>query len=98
MDRGYSVMVFPEGARSKGQLAPFRPGIGLLAKQCGVPVVPTAIRGLGDMKTGKRRWFRSGRLEVCVGEAIRFSPQESEMDITARLHDAVERLLGGAGS
>ena len=98
MDRGYSVMVFPEGARSEGQLARFRPGIGLLAKQCGVPVVPTAIRGLGEMKAGSRRWFRSGHLEVRVGEAIRFSPEESEAAITARLHDEVERLLGGEAS
>jgi long-chain acyl-CoA synthetase len=94
MDRGYSVMVFPEGARSEGQLARFRPGIGLLAKQSGVPVVPTAIRGLGEMRAGRRRWFRSGHLEVHVGEAIRFSPEESEATITARLHDEVERLLG----
>ncbi|MDR3752973.1 MAG: AMP-binding protein [Terracidiphilus sp.] len=97
MDRGYSVMVFPEGARSEGQLARFRPGIGLLAKQSGVAVVPTAIRGLGEMRAGRRRWFRSGHLEVRVGEAIRFSPEESEAAITARLHDEVERLLGGAG-
>ena len=96
MDRGYSVMVFPEGTRSAaGQLAPFRPGIGVLAKQCGVPVVATAIRGLGEMKTGRRSWFRSGTLEVRVGEAIRFGPEESEAAITARLHDEVERLLGG---
>jgi long-chain acyl-CoA synthetase len=99
MDRGYSVMVFPEGTRSAaGKLAPFRPGIGVLAKQCGVPVVPTAIRGLGEMKAGRRGWFRSGTLEVRVGEAIRFSPEESEAAITARLHDEVERLLGGAAS
>jgi len=96
MDRGYSVMVFPEGTRSEGQLARFRPGIGLLAKQCGVAVVPTAIRGLGEMKTRQRRWFRSGHLEVRVGEVIRFNPGESEAAITARLHDEVERLLGGA--
>jgi long-chain acyl-CoA synthetase len=56
------------------------------------------IRGLGEMKTGKRRWFRSGILEVRVGEAIRFSPEESEAAIAARLHDAVERLLGETAS
>ena len=96
MDRGYSVMVFPEGTRSAaGELAPFRPGIGVLAKQCGVPVVPTAIRGLGEMKAGRRGWFRSGTLEVRVGEAIRFGPEESEAAIAARLHDEVEKLLGG---
>jgi long-chain acyl-CoA synthetase len=95
MDRGYSVMVFPEGVRSEGQLARFRPGIGLLVKQSDVPVVPTAIRGLGEMRAGRRRWFRSGHLEVRVGDAIRFSPEDSEAAITVRLHDEVERLLGG---
>ena len=38
LDRGYNVMVFPEGTRSaEGQLARFRPGIGLLVKQSFVP-------------------------------------------------------------
>ena len=98
MDRGYSVMVFPEGARSEGQLARFRPGIGLLAKQSDVPVVPAAIRGLGEMRAGRRPWFRSGHLEVHVGEAIRFGPEDSEAAIAARLHDEVERLLGESTS
>ncbi len=94
MDRGYNVLVFPEGRQSvEGQLARFRPGIGLLAKQCGAPVLPIGIRGLGELKTGSRRWFRSGTIEVRVGEAIRFRPEETEAAITARLHDEVERLL-----
>jgi long-chain acyl-CoA synthetase len=95
LDRGYNVMVFPEGTRStEGQLARFRPGIGLLAKQSYVPVVPVGIRGLGAMKTRQQRWFRSGILEVHVGEAIYFAPEETEAAITARLHDEVERLMG----
>ena len=69
MDRGYSVMIFPEGTRSSdGELHPFRPGIGLLAQQSRVPVVPVALIGLGEMRTGKTRWFRSGQLEVHVGD------------------------------
>jgi len=94
LDRGYNVLVFPEGARSaEGQLAPFRPGIGLLVKQSFVPVLPIAIRGLGELKTRQRRWFRSGILEVHVGDVIRFGPEETEAAITARLHAEVERLL-----
>jgi long-chain acyl-CoA synthetase len=58
-------------------------------------VVPTAIRGLSEMRAGRRRWFRSGHLEVRVGEAIRFGPEDSEAAITARLRDEVVRLLGG---
>ncbi len=95
LDHGYNVMVFPEGTRSaEGQLAHFRPGIGLLVKQSFVPVVPVGIRGLGQLKTRERRWFRSGILEVHIGEAIRFGPEETEAAITARLHDEVERLMG----
>ncbi|MGO8933266.1 MAG: AMP-binding protein [Terracidiphilus sp.] len=96
LDHGYSVMVFPEGRRSaEGQLAGFRPGIGLLAKQSYVPVLPVGIRGLGEIATRKQRWFRSGTIEVHIGEAIWFGPEESESAITARLHDEVERLMEG---
>ena len=94
MDRGYHVLVFPEGTRSaEGKLARFRSGIGLLAKQSGAMVLPVALRGLGELKTRNRRWFRSGKIEVRIGEPLRILPTESEADIAARLHDEVERLL-----
>ena len=60
-------------------------------------VLPVAIRGLADLKTGQRRWFRSGMIEVVVGEPVRLSPREIETAITARLHDEVERLMGERG-
>jgi long-chain acyl-CoA synthetase len=94
MDRGFSVMVFPEGARSpEGKIARFRPGIGLLVKQSGVPVLPMAMRGLGELKTKQLSWFRSGMIEVVVGQPIRFSVLETEANITARLQGEVEKLL-----
>ncbi|HEX4756705.1 MAG TPA: AMP-binding protein [Terracidiphilus sp.] len=94
MDRGYNVMVFPEGTRSaEGELAQFRPGIGLLAKQSGAAVLPVAIRGLGELKMRGHGWFRSGSIEVRIGSPVRFKSTESEAAITARLHDAVERLM-----
>jgi long-chain acyl-CoA synthetase len=94
LDRGFNVLVFPEGTRSEeGKLARFRPGIGLLVKQSGTAVLPMAMRGLGELKTRHRGWFRSGAIEVRVGQPIRFSPSETEAAITARLHDAVEKLL-----
>ena len=94
MDRGYHVLVFPEGTRSEaGKLARFRSGIGLLAKQSGAMVLPVALRGLGELKERNERWFRSGKIEVRIGEPLRLSTTESEADIAARLHDEVERLL-----
>jgi long-chain acyl-CoA synthetase len=94
MDHGYSVLVFPEGTRSAaGTLAKFRPGIGLLVKQSQAPVLPLAIRGLGELKAKGRGWFRSGKIEVRVGEPILFAPEDTEAAITERLHSEVERLL-----
>ena len=94
LDNGMHVLLFPEGTRSAaGQLARFRPGIGLLVKQSSAPVLPMAIRGLGELKDGKRGWFRSGTVEVRIGKPIRFAPGDGEAAITEALHAAVEKLL-----
>ena len=96
LDHGFNVLVFPEGTRSEsGRLARFRPGIGLLVKESGAAVLPMAMRGLGELKSRGRGWFRSGRLKLVVGELIRFSPLDSEAVITARLQAEVEKLLNG---
>ncbi|MFZ1938324.1 MAG: AMP-binding protein [Terracidiphilus sp.] len=96
LDRGYSVMIFPEGTLSRdGTMARFRPGIGLLVKQSSVPVLPMALLGLGELKLRKRKWFHSGTVEVRVGEPIHFAPETSEAEITARLQAEVEKLMGG---
>jgi len=94
MDRGYNVLVFPEGTRSDaGQLAPFRPGIGLLVKQTHAPVLPIAILGLGELKERGRGWFRSGKIHIRVGELVRFDPTDSEAAITDTLHATVAELM-----
>jgi long-chain acyl-CoA synthetase len=94
LDRGYNVLVFPEGTRSPaGELAPFRPGIGMLAKQAHAPVLPVALIGLGELKAKGRGWFRSGKIEVRIGEPIKFGPLETEAAITEKLHSAVSSLL-----
>jgi long-chain acyl-CoA synthetase len=94
LDRGFHVIVFPEGTRSlDGALARFRPGIGLLVKQSSTAVLPMALQGLGELKMRQRRWFRSGTIAVCVGKPVRFAADETEAAITTQLHTEVEMLL-----
>jgi long-chain acyl-CoA synthetase len=94
LDRGYNVLVFPEGTRSAaGELARFRSGIGLLVRQSGTLVLPVALSGLGELKARGRGWFRSGSIEIRVGSLIRFAPEATESEITSRLHSEVAKLL-----
>ena len=94
LDRGYHVLVFPEGTRStNGALTRFRPGIGILAKQTGAAVLPVALRGLGELKQSGRSWFRSGQVEICVGQPLHLNAASSETEITAALQAAVQALL-----
>lgn len=92
MDRGYSVLIFPEGARSDdGTLQPFRAGSGLLAQQSWVPVVPVELIGLGEMlKT--HRWFRSGKLKIRVGAPIPVDLNADPAEITKRFEQYFQHL------
>ena len=92
LDRGFSVLVFPEGAISHDQeMRAFRQGIGLLVQESRVPVLPVGLRGLHQMRTSG--WFRSGLLEIRIGEVIPYDDAVQPAELTARLQAAVRKLL-----
>jgi long-chain acyl-CoA synthetase len=98
MDRGYSVMVFPEGARNKdGNLRPFRQGIGLLAQESRIPILPVALVGLDEIarreETRKTAWFRSGQIEIRLGEVIPVDEELEPAELTVKLETAIRQLL-----
>lgn len=62
---GISVMMFPEGTRSKdGNLLPFKDGAFGLAIRAGVPVLPVAIAGTHAMRPKHSKWF--GKAHACA--------------------------------
>jgi len=74
VDRGYSVLVYPEGRRTPdGKPSPFRSGLGMLAARLNVPILPLRIDGLYAMKTEGRKIARRGELSVVIGKPLRFS-------------------------
>lgn len=71
LDAGMSVMLFPEGTRSKtADMLPFYDGAFRLALEAGVPVVPIVIRGSRAALIGGTAYFRRAYITVEVLDPI----------------------------
>jgi long-chain acyl-CoA synthetase len=93
VDRGYSVLVFPEGRHTTdGKMHRFRGGIGLLAANLGVPVLPMRIDGLFEVRQSGRKFATPRKICVRIGEPINFRPGTDPERIALAVQKAVEEL------
>ncbi|NIO07491.1 MAG: 1-acylglycerol-3-phosphate O-acyltransferase [Deltaproteobacteria bacterium] len=96
IERGISVVIFPEGTRSVGdELLPFKRGGFLLAIQTKMPIVPVTIRGSGAVLPKGIWHVRGGQIEVTVGEPIPVD-QYGVQDLTelmTRVRETIEPHL-----
>lgn len=93
VDRGYSILVFPEGHHTTdGKLRPFRAGVGLLANNLGIPVLPVKIVGLFEVKQAGRKFARPHEITVRIGKLMQFAEGTPPEQIAEQLQRAVELL------
>ncbi|MFY9560403.1 MAG: AMP-binding protein [Terriglobales bacterium] len=93
VDRGYSVLVFPEGRHTEnGQVQPFRSGIGLLVNNLRIPVVPMRIGGLFEVKQAGKKFAAPGKIQVRIGKPVEFAPERAPEEIARELQRKVEGL------
>ena len=93
VDRGWSVLVFPEGERTRtGRLAPFRAGIGLLATRLDIPIIPMRIDGLFELAKAGKKFAGPGRVCVSVGEPVRFDPRTDPEEVARTIEKCVASL------
>jgi long-chain acyl-CoA synthetase len=91
MDHGFSLLVFPEGQRTKhGALNPFMPGTGLLIQKLDAPVVPMRIDGLWELKSAGRHFAWPGEVSVIIGEPVSYSLQEDPEAVATDLAEHVK--------
>lgn len=93
VDRGWSVLVFPEGDLTpNGKLQPFRAGIGLLASNLKIPVLPMRIDGAYEIREAGTIFSRPGRVRVHIGKPLEFPPGADPQEITKALEPRVAEL------
>lgn len=96
LDRGGTMLMYAEGGRSRsGDLGEPKRGIGKIALESGVPVVPVAIHGSAHVRGWRR--FRFPKVTVQYGEPVTFpvnaDPDRNEQQLVAnQIFDRVRAM------
>ncbi len=99
------LLIYPEGTRSvTGELQPFKPGVGLLAYETGVPIVPAYIDGTYRALPKGKNLPRKSQIQVIFGEPITldsFQTGNANMmshEIYKAIVDKVQDKIEGLGA
>jgi 1-acyl-sn-glycerol-3-phosphate acyltransferase len=99
LDQGGMLLVYAEGGRSRsGEMGKPKPGIGRIALESGVPIVPVAIHGSARVRGWKR--LRFPKVTVEFGEPLSFpvEPQpsrERQLEAATEVFDRVRQIYDG---
>lgn len=87
------MLIFPKGDLYLGdEIQPFKTGIGLIAVEGGVPVVPMRVKVTLRGWPGRFHVIKRSKVDVVFGDPIRFEPGDSYRDVTERIQEAVISL------
>jgi 1-acyl-sn-glycerol-3-phosphate acyltransferase len=94
IDMGYSLALSPEGTRSlNGKMNPFKPGIGLIVSETGLPVLPVKIGGLYEiLPKGALFPKKRGDVTLKFGKVIKFKKSDSAIFITNELERIIRSM------
>jgi 1-acyl-sn-glycerol-3-phosphate acyltransferase len=96
LEQGGMLLVYAEGGRSRsGELGEAKPGIGRIALETGVPVVPVAIHGSATVRRWKR--LRFPKVTVQFGEPLSFpveaqASRERQLEVANEVFDQVRTM------
>ena len=79
VSKGLSLIVFPEGTRTKdGRIGKIQPGIAMIVRRAGVPVIPAVIEGSYQSWPKGRKVFRAHPIRVMYGPALKVEGMKGE--------------------
>jgi long-chain acyl-CoA synthetase len=77
VNEGWCIVIFPEGKLTDaGEIAPFQPGVAMMASRLGVPVIPVRLEGLDKVLHRTWRMAQPGRVRVKFGAPIRLEGED----------------------
>lgn len=74
LKKGYCLVIYPEGTRSRtGQLQQFKPGVGKLHLESGVPILPVAFQGSHELMPPGGKLKLKRIVKLAIGSLMDFS-------------------------
>jgi 1-acyl-sn-glycerol-3-phosphate acyltransferase len=99
LQEGRMLNIFPEGSRTEtGELGPMLPGVALIVRRAGVPVVPAAIDGSYQAWPKGQKYFHPHPIRIVYGPPIDMTGLKSDQvvrKIDAAIRTLFERLKAG---
>lgn len=93
VERGYSVMIFPEGTRSlDGKIGRFHKGAFALATELGLPLLPICMHGNHDAWPKGESLITEGQITIHIGERTHLSSKEMRHQMEETLEEMSQRL------
>jgi 1-acyl-sn-glycerol-3-phosphate acyltransferase len=96
LKKGVSVIMFPEGGRSKtARLQEAMPGAALIARHMGVPVLPVSITGTEKLRNLRWCFFHHPRITVTIGQPFSLPSNDGKITREQRqeMMDGVMRKI-----
>jgi 1-acyl-sn-glycerol-3-phosphate acyltransferase len=97
---GVSVVIFPEGTRSRdGSIQPFKRGGFTLALKSGVPIIPITINGSRDVMPRHSMRVHPGEIRITIDRAIETThhPLRERNVLMEKVRETLERNLAADG-
>lgn len=93
LDEGSSVILYPEGARSKtGEMLPFKPGVGMIATEMLVPVVPVKLSGSFNILPKEKLIPFKEKVKVTFGKPLSFKGRHDYEAIAKEIENAIQTI------
>jgi 1-acyl-sn-glycerol-3-phosphate acyltransferase len=93
LKKGNSLVIFPEGTRSKGgPVGLFKAGGFRLAKDSGVPIVPISIQGTADVFEKNGRLVKPAKIKMIISPPV-YSRQYKDKELISLAEEIRDTIL-----